>query len=109
MKEAQKQKIANAIKETRLKRHSQRCKVFQLKIDYSRLNKAQKESLKMYFLEAKWIYNDVLRTEKPFEYHYKKGKKVQAMNKDGILEEKEIKHLTTRLATVVTQLLLQNI
>ena len=55
-----KQKIAESLKETRLKRHSQRCKVFQLKINFSQLNKTQKENLKMYFLESKWVYNHVL-------------------------------------------------
>jgi putative transposase len=108
MEQARKQKIANAIKETRLKRHSQRCKVFQLKIDYSRLNCKQKESLKMFFLEAKWIYNHILRSEKPFEFDYKYDN-IQAMNKDGVLEHKEIKYLATRISQTIVTILQQNI
>ena len=31
-----------------------------MKIDISHLNEAQKEHLKMLFVEAKWLYNDAL-------------------------------------------------
>ena len=47
-------------KQTREKRKSQVCRVYQLKIDFSHLNKAQKEHLQMLFVEAKWLYNDAL-------------------------------------------------
>ena len=47
-------------KETREKRKSQVCRVYRVKIDISHLNEAQKERLKMLFVEAKWLYNDVL-------------------------------------------------
>ncbi len=47
-------------KETREKRKSQVCRVYRVKIDISHLNKAQKEHLKMLFVEAKWLYNDAL-------------------------------------------------
>ena len=44
-------------KRTREKRKTQTCKTFRFKIDWDRLNEHQKESLKMMFVEAKWIYN----------------------------------------------------
>ena len=47
-------------KETREKRKSQVCRVYRVKIDISHLNEAQKERLKMLFVEAKWLYNDAL-------------------------------------------------
>ena len=47
-------------KATKLKRKEQVCRVFRLKIDFSHLNNAQTEALKMLFVEAKWLYNDVL-------------------------------------------------
>ncbi len=102
-----KQKIIQSLRETRLKRHSQRCKVFQLKIDYSRLNKKEKEQLKMFFVEAKWIYNDLIRTGKTFNFY--KNTKVKVMSKDHVLEEREIKFLPTRLASTVITIFQQNI
>ena len=47
-------------KQTREKRKSQICRVYRVKIDFSHLNEAQKEHLKMLFVEAKWLYNDAL-------------------------------------------------
>ena len=41
-------------KETREKRKSQACRVYRVKIDISHLNEAQREHLKMLFVEAKW-------------------------------------------------------
>ena len=45
-------------KQTREKRKSQVCRVYPIEI--SHLNEAQKERLKMLFVEAKWLYNDAL-------------------------------------------------
>ena len=53
-------RIREKSKETREKRKSQVCRVYRVKIDISHLNEAQKEHLKMLFVEAKWLYNDVL-------------------------------------------------
>ena len=47
-------------KQTRAKRKTQICKTFRFKIDWDRLNKLQKECLKMMFVEAKWIYNYII-------------------------------------------------
>ena len=47
--------IGISIAETREKRQSQECKVITVKITNNKLNNKQKESLKMLFLEAKWI------------------------------------------------------
>ena len=49
--------IGDNSKQTRAKRKTQICKTFRFKIDRDRLNKRQKECLKMMFVEAKWIYN----------------------------------------------------
>ena len=53
-------RIRDKGKETREKRKSQVCRVYRVKIDISHLNEAQKEHLKMLFVEAKWLYNDAL-------------------------------------------------
>jgi len=46
---------------TLLKRENQICKTYTVKISYNHLSKLQKEQLKMIFIEAKWLYNDVIR------------------------------------------------
>lgn len=48
--------IGDNCRHTREKRKTQICKAFRFKIDWNRLNKRQKECLKMMFVEAKWIY-----------------------------------------------------
>ena len=53
-------RIREKSKQTREKRKSQICRVYRVKIDFSHLNEAQKEHLKMLFVEAKWLYNDAL-------------------------------------------------
>ena len=52
--------IKKTLAETRERRKSQKCFVFSTKIDYSKLNKLQKEQLQMLFVEGKWVYNDIL-------------------------------------------------
>lgn len=71
MNEKIKQQIKQTLRETSVKRYSQRCKTFILKIDESSLNKKEKEQLKMFFIEAKWLYNNVLASKDPFHYNYK--------------------------------------
>ena len=53
-------KIRDSLAQTRAKRKSQICRVFDLKINESKLSKRQKEDLKMQFVESKWLYNDIL-------------------------------------------------
>ena len=52
--------IKASLAETRQRRKSQDCKSFELKFDLSHLSKAKSESLKLLFLEAKWLYNHIL-------------------------------------------------
>jgi len=46
--------------ETKLKRQSQRCQVFEIKLDKSHLSKKSLDHLYKIFIEAKWYYNYVL-------------------------------------------------
>jgi len=91
-----KQKIKQTLKETKLKRRSQKCKVFTVKIDESRLNNKEKEQLKMFFVEAKWLYNNILASKDPFHYNYKNNI-VIVLNKDKQQEQRELKFLTTTI------------
>ena len=53
-------KIKETLAQTREKRKSQQCKVFDLKIQTNKLSERQLEDLKMQFVESKWLYNDIL-------------------------------------------------
>ena len=57
---AKNSRIAKSQQETKQKRKSQVCRVYRVKIDLSHLNKAQILRLQMIFVEAKWLYNDVI-------------------------------------------------
>ena len=49
---------------TALKRKSQVCKCYELKLNYGKMNAAQREQLKMMFVEGKWLYNHILQMKK---------------------------------------------
>ena len=58
-------------RKTRIRRAKQICKTFKFKIDWDNLNLNQKETLKMMFVEAKWIYNYLLSQEDIYSFDYK--------------------------------------
>ena len=84
------------IKATRLatknRRETQKCFVFSTKIDYRKLNKLQKEQLQMLFIEAKWVYNDIINHLKDNELSTwnDKKKSVMVKQKDGFFVEKPL-------------------
>lgn len=106
--EEKKNKIKQTLKETREKRSLQLCKVYETKIDYSHLNKKEKEKLKMYFVEAKWLYNYILSKDNPFNYDYKTNP-IEKYNKDGQKEEVTLQNLPAKLRQDVVYSLRQNI
>ncbi|MBQ3456665.1 MAG: transposase, partial [Synergistaceae bacterium] len=77
-------RIREKSKQTREKRKSQICRVYRVKIDFSHLNEAQKEHLKMLFVEAKWLYNDALTfmNDHDISEHDTKIVTVHGLNKD---------------------------
>jgi putative transposase len=92
MNELTRQKIIKTLKETKDRRKSQKCIVRTVKVDESQLNKKEKEQLKMFFIEAKWLYNNILASEDPFHYDYK-NTVVTVLNKDRQPEQKQLKFL----------------
>lgn len=77
---------------TKERRKTQKCFVFSTKIDYRKLNKLQKEQLKMLFVEAKWVYNDIINhlgSDKLSSWDDKK-KSVMVKQKDGFFVEKAL-------------------
>ena len=81
---------------TKERRKTQKCFVFSTKIDYSKLNKLQREQLQMLFIEGKWVYNDILNFManggKLSEYDTKK-KTVLVKQKDGLFIERPLRYL----------------
>jgi putative transposase len=101
-------KIKTSLLKTREKRGIQKCKVFELKLDSSHFNQNTSTSLKMMFVEAKWLYNFILSQKDPFKYDYKTNP-IQVMNKDKELVEKELKYLSAKERQDVVYRLRQNI
>lgn len=56
-------RIRQSMIETKLKRSLQRCLVYELKINTSRMNKKDLEKLKFLFVQCKWLYNYLLNEE----------------------------------------------
>ena len=92
-------RIRETRKDTKARRATQTCTVYKIKIDYSRLTKRQKEALKMLFVEAKWMYNDILSFSKDHdikEYDSLK-KRVSVKTKDGEFEEREFEYIGSQM------------
>lgn len=77
---------------TKERRKTQKCFVFSTKIDYRKLNKRQKEQLQMLFVEAKWVYNDIINHLQDNELSSWNDKKtsVRVKQKDGAFVEKPL-------------------
>ena len=90
------QKIKDLIKQTREKRKTQTCKVFELKLISNQINSQQKHFLSRVFLEAKWIYNDILNFDDLKNYDTKK-KEVSILNKNKEKEIRELKVLGSQI------------
>ena len=97
-----KNKIKATLQETKLRRQLQICKVFELKLDASHLNREEKEKLKMYFVEAKWLYNHILNQEDVFKFDTKTVN-IQKMNKEGELENVTLQYLPARCRQTILE------
>ena len=89
-----KSKIKMSKQATALRRQHQVCKVYECKIVEKRLNKRQKEELKMMFVEGKWFYNHILSMKK-------NGIKLNNINTTSI---KDVKHFDKDGNEVVSQI-----
>lgn len=106
-------RIKEAVGATRAKRLSQECRVFKVKIQKNKLNKAQEEFLKMSFVEAKWLYNHILSLSKDgadvFKMKYNDITEVTHYNKDGEEVKSELTHLSSQARQEVLAGVCQNI
>ena len=84
--------IKSTLLATKERRKTQKCFVFSTKINYRKLNKLQKEQLQRLFVEAKWVYNDIihhLESDKLSSWNDKKTS-VRVKQKDGSFVEKPL-------------------
>ena len=96
MKQEDKIKRLESRNLTKLKRQSQDCKCYTLKIDESHLNKSQKEFLKMSFIESKWFYNFILSQENVFDNSVRKINTVK-VRKLGNFEDRELRYISAQI------------
>ena len=80
---------------TQQKRTTQTCKVYEVKVDKSKLNKQSKKHLHKLFLEAKWLYNNMLSSENPLNYNTKVNQ-VEIKVKDNF-EIRELKYISSQM------------
>jgi len=84
---AKNKSISETYRETKLRRQTQQPLVITCKVKKHMLNKAQSETLKMLFVESKWIYNHLLNASNDgtidlFHFKMKALKEIQHFNKD---------------------------
>ena len=101
------EKTRQAILITREKRKNQTCKVFEVKIDKSKLSDSKITKMFSLFREAKWLYNHCLAQDDIFLIN--KVNTVLVMNKDKELEERPIENLSSQMKQSIIEKCKQNI
>lgn len=105
--------ISASIAATRNKRLHQICRVYTVKVDYSRLSTLQKEQLKMLFVEGKRIKNDCLSwcnsnpDNKPWNYIC--GKAITYKDKDGNFIDYTLKYVGSQMKQSIVSDIISNI
>ena len=90
---------------TAVKRKSQICKSFKFKVLRSSLTSLQKEQLKMYFVESKWIYNYLLSQQDVFKTTYKELSNITRLDKD----KNEVNVTISYVGSSIKQELIQSV
>lgn len=95
--DSKKKRISETRKATSLKRASQICRVYELKVVEKRLSKKQKNQLEILFIEAKRFYNHILNLRQEgidiFKIKTKDITKVQILDKDKNKSDYELQYL----------------
>ncbi len=87
-----------SLRETKAKRKEQRCRVYELKVNSAKLNSTQRKHLDMIFVEAKWIYNDIIKdvASKATDDYVKSLKEVAVRYPDGF-SYRTISHISSQM------------
>lgn len=93
--------IREALLRTKERRKSQICRTYECKIQTNKLTIKQATQLKMMFVEAKWIYNDILawtrESEDNLPWNYVIPKAVKHYDENGDLVETELKYIQSQM------------
>ena len=102
---AKNKRIKEQSKQTKQKRKSQVCRVYRVKIDISHLNEEQKNRLKMLFVEAKWLYNDILTFMNDHDINDYDSKTiiVHGLDKDRQPVTHELQYISSQMRQSVIQ------
>ena len=96
-------KIAETRKATRNRRLDQVCKVYECKVDMSKLSIVQEHQLEMMFVEARWIWNYILNQDEInpsfdiFKAYYKDHPTITHYNKDHDLVEHHLEYCSCQI------------
>ena len=93
---------SDKVNSTKLRHENMSCKTFEIKIDKSHLSTEKLNYLNMLFVEAKWLYNYILSTEKIFDFDTKVNE-VNVLNKDKELETRNLVHLSSQMKQSIQQ------
>ena len=102
---AKNNRIKEQSKQTKQKRKSQVCRVYRVKIDISHLNEAQRVRLKMLFVEAKWLYNNILTFMNDHDINDYDSKTliVHVLDKDRQPVRHELQYISSQMRQSVIQ------
>lgn len=109
------QKIKETYAATKLRRQSQCVQVVTVKVQDNKLNREQRDALKMAFVEAKWLYNHVLdlsngeNGEDVFKMNYTDLEEVRHFDKDGNAVVSRLTHLSSQMRQDVLKGICTNI
>lgn len=95
VRKSKNEKIAASFKATKERRKKQSPRVVDLKIITNKLSNTQSEALERLFVEAKWVYNDIVGSEDAFSYQVPK-KTVAVHTPEGI-EQREFRFLGAQM------------
>lgn len=105
--------IRQAMINTHNKRKSQICKTYKVKVDMSALSSLQKEQFIRMFLEAKWLWNDILNwsslSEENTPFNYKIDKTVQVKLPNNTFEERELTTIQSQMKQEIQKQICSNI
>ena len=107
-------KIKETYATTQLRRKGQVCRVFTCKVQKNHLSRKQRETLRMMFLEAKWMYNYVLNLSKQentsvFSLNYKDLVHITHLDKDGNAVDVTLQYLSSQMRQAVLEGIYANI
>ncbi|MBQ9403404.1 MAG: transposase [Synergistaceae bacterium] len=102
---AKNERIREAGRATKLRRKEQICRVWRVKIDFSHLNSQQQNAIKMLFVEAKRLHNDIITFMKKHdinEYDYK-TQIVHNLDKDKNPVTHTLEYISSQMKQTVIQ------